>query len=294
MRKVCVITGATSGIGRALARRLGTEDAALVLLGRNESAGQALVRSIRRRGRAASADFIRIDLADQTSVHTAAREITNRHSCVDVLINNAGARFDRFALSADGIELTFATNHLGHFLLTSLLLESIARAVNGRMVNIASSAAAQARSDGGWVLEAANFDRKQAYAKSKLANILFSFESASRVRGTTISTMAVDPGIVATRFARNNGLGAWLKHLVYHGLRRELVSAVTAARSIAQLALASVVVPENGYFRGNTPAKACPAAYDPAAAASLWALSLGLIRSGPDLDEIWNRIGTPK
>lgn len=278
-----VVTGATSGIGRATALALGRLGANLLLVSRNRTAGTALARRIAASSPGASTEFIEADLSSMAQVKAAANEIRDRGHAIDVLINNAGARFDTFAHTADGYERTFATNHLGHFLLTGLLLDQLVAAPAARIITVSSSAAAQANNDGVWQYTAGNFDRKQAYAKSKLANLLFAFELARRLQDTALASLAVDPGVVATHFARNNGLLPWLKHLIYHGRRRELLSATQGADTLVYLA-SSAALPANasgGYFRRRERTLACTAAEDPIAATSLWKLSVELTGIDP-------------
>lgn len=275
--KRIVITGATSGIGRAAALTLAKLGADLVLASRNVREGTALVRRLASAAPAAEFEFIAADLSSLEEVRSAAQKISTRWPRVDVLINNAGARFDRYERTADGNERTFATNHLGHFLLTGLLLGPLATSSSARIINVASSAAAQARNDGLWQFDAAHYDRRQAYAKSKLANLLFTAEFARRHDGG-IQCFAVDPGIVATRFARNNGLLAWARHLVSHGRKGELRNAQAGADTIVYLA-SSLQIPANSTgrcFRNRQLIEVCSGANDAVAAASLWETSVSL------------------
>ena len=236
MTKIFVITGATSGIGRAAALGLAQPDAALILVGRNSRRGSEVVERIKKTSPGARAQFIEADLSAQNDVRQLATAIRQKFNHVDVLINNAGARFDTYGATEEGFERTFATNHLGHFLLTSLLLEHLRAAPSARIITVSSAAHRAAKVDGIWSYQEHGYDRRQAYAKSKLANILFAFELARRLQGTRIVSNAVDPGVVSTNFARNNGLLAWAKHTVSHGLRGELVSAARAASTIVYLA----------------------------------------------------------
>lgn len=280
--KRVVITGATSGIGRATARTLGRLGANLLLISRNRATGTALARRLEKLSPGATAEFIEADLSSLAQVRGAANQIRARWSAIDVLINNAGARFDTYARTADNVERTFATNHLGHFLLTGLLLDRLVAAPDARIITVASSAAAQARADTPWQFEAANFERKQAYAKSKLASLLFAFELARRA-GTSVNSLAVDPGLVATRFARNNGLLSWLKHILYHGRKGELVGAAQGADTLVYLASVTALPSgaAGGLFHRRQKIHPCPAACDPVAAVDLWARSAALVGLNP-------------
>lgn len=273
--KTCVITGATSGIGRASAVALSYQGADLILVGRNESNGRNLASRLSAHRDAGRVEFLRADISDQSQVRALASKIADRQEHVDVLINNAGAKFDTFQRSADGIELTFATNYLGHFLLTLLLLERLLQAKEARVISVGSSAHAGAGAPGTWELGPENYNRKLAYGKSKLANVVFAYELARRLAKSKIVSNAVDPGGVATNLGRNNGLLSWFRHLTYYALKRELCTPAKGAEGIIHLASASSVTGVSGkYFYQNREIESSPSSYDPEAAAQLWSLSL--------------------
>ena len=277
MTKIFVITGATSGIGRAAALGLAQSDAALILVGRNSRRGSEVVERIKKKSPGARAQFLEADLSVQNDVRQLAMAIRQKFNHVDVLINNAGARFDTYGATGEGFERTFATNHLGHFLLTSLSLEHLRAAPSARIITVSSAAHRTAKLDGIWSYQEHGYDRRQAYAKSKLANILFAFELARRLQGTRIVSNAVDPGVVSTNFARNNGLLAWAKHTISHGLRGELVSAARAASTIVYLAASAEVAGVTGaLFRERRVIEPSPAAHDRALAEALWTQSIAL------------------
>jgi NAD(P)-dependent dehydrogenase (short-subunit alcohol dehydrogenase family) len=273
--KVFIVTGATSGIGRATALRLAQFDATLLLVGRNSVRGSAVAELINKapKGRA---HFFQADLSVQASVRSLATSIQRDFHHVDAIINNAGARFDTHGETPDGLERTFATNHLGHFLLTCLFLESQQPGAV-RVITVSSSAHCGARPTGQWLISKNHYDRKQAYALSKLANILFAFELARLMRDTEVVSNAVDPGVVATNFARNNGLLAWAKHIISHFLRAELVSPNSAADTIAYLALAPEMGKVSGrLFRCRRETQPSKEAEDRSLASGLWTESMRL------------------
>jgi len=272
---MCVITGATSGIGRAAAVQLGGLGADLILTGRDESKGAELVRRIQRDRAPANVHFIRADLSVQREVRELSAAIRTRCGRVDVLINNAGARFDTFRPSADDIESTFATNHLGHFLLTLLLLDKLKAAEAARVITVASGAHGSAHGDFERTFRAESYDRKAAYGNSKLANLMFVYELARRLRGTKITSNAVDPGGVATNLGRNNGFMSWMRHIGYYALKRELISPGKGAETVVFLASSAAVEGVSGkYFFRKREIESSGISKDEAAAKRLWESSL--------------------
>jgi NAD(P)-dependent dehydrogenase (short-subunit alcohol dehydrogenase family) len=277
VKRVFVITGGTSGIGRACALALAKGDVGLVLVGRSFKRGSQIRRLIRKLAPRVHVRFIYADLSEQKDVHRLARTICYDFGHVDVLINNAGARFDTYDETADGSERTFATNHLGHFLLTNLLLEHLKRAPSARIITVTSQAHRAAKEDGDWRYAKDEYDRRQAYSKAKLANILFAFELARRLRGTNVVSNAVDPGVAATRFALNNGLVAWAKHLISHAITGGLVSARRAADGIVYLATSPEIAGLSGcLFRNRSIVEGASAARMSSLSTSLWRESADL------------------
>ena len=273
--KTCVITGATSGIGWASAVELGRLGADLILTGRDQRRGVELVRRLQRDHACNNAHFMRADLSVQREVREFAAAVRSRCARVDVLINNAGARFDTFQFSPDNIELTFATNHLSHFLLTLLLLDKLQAAEVARVITVSSGAHGSACGDFERYFRAENYDRKAAYGNSKLANMMFAYELARRLRGTKITSNAVDPGSVGTNFARNNGFMSWMRHIGYHALKRELVSPRKGAETIVFLASSTAVEAISGKcFSRKREVPSSPISQDAEAANGLWELSL--------------------
>ncbi len=287
--RTCVITGATSGIGRAAALQLGRVQAGLVLTGRDEDQGARLIRQLKRECDCENVEFIRADLSIQRDVRQLASDIGSRCERVDVLINNAGARFDRFRRTPDNIESTFATNHLGHFLLTVLLLEKLLRAEAARVITVSSGAHGGGSCDFEHVVREETYDRKAAYATSKLANLMFAFELARRLRNTKITSNAMDPGGVATNLGRNNGLISWMRHIGYHALKRELVLPDKGAETVVYLAASPEVEGISGkYFFRNREVSPSSISRDEEAAKRLWKLSLDL--TGLDEDFISRKL----
>ena len=286
--RVIVITGATSGIGRATARKLGHSGARLVLVGRNEQAGEQLVKKISTDSPGTVSEFLRSDISSLAEVRKLASSITRRYDRIDVLINNAGARFSRYEETSDGIERTFATNHLGHFLLTALLLEHLMRASEARLITIGSGAHGGLHSKPAWILTQTAYDRRLAYGTSKLANIVFAYELARRLSGTTVTSNAIDPGGVATNLGRNNGMVAWLRHLPYYAWKGQLITPYEAAEHIAYLALAKELKGVTGlYFHERKPVESSMVSRDLPTARDLWSLSTKLTGIDAGLGQAW-------
>ena len=285
---LCVITGATSGIGKAAALALAQRGFDLLLLGRNRRAGHAVERRIRRTSPRVRAEYMPLDLTAFDELHRFAGQFRERFAQLNVLVNNAGARFDTYQEVGAGLERTFATNHLGHFLLTALLLEPLLATPDARVVTVGSSAHAIARLDSGWCLARSTYDRKLAYGGSKLANVVFAYELARRLKDTSVSSNAVDPGFVATNFGRNNGFLAWFKHLGYYLLKRQLISPRRGADTIVHLASSPSVQGISGaYFREGLPVGSSTLSGQGTVAADLWTLSVRLVGLDQGLGPAW-------
>lgn len=287
-KKIIVITGATSGIGRAVALSLGRCGANLVLVGRNARKGEELVGMIRSDSPDSAGKFFQADISNMAEVRDLVSRIKNCYDRVDVLINNAGARFSQFEETSEGIERTFSTNHLGHFLLTALLLEHLIRAPEARILFIGSGAHFGVRSNPAWVLTRTKYERKLAYGTSKLANIIFAYELARRLSDTTVTSNAVDPGGVATNLGRNNGVLAWLRHLTYYASKGQLITPRQAAEHIAYVALAKELTGVTGlYFHERKSVLSSTTSRDLATARELWSLSVKLTGIDASLGQAW-------
>lgn len=275
--KVCLITGATSGIGRAASLKLSDLGASLILLSRNETKGEKICNQIREINNNAQVKFYGVDISSMKEVRKVSESIQTDFDHIDVLINNAGARFDKYFKSEEGIELTFATNHLGHYLLTLSLIEMLKKSAQGRIINVSSPAHSRATEDLHDILDPAHYDRRLAYGRSKLANLYFAYELSHRLKNTSITVNAVDPGGVATNFSRNNGLYPWLKHYLSYILKLKLISPQKASETIVYLASSDEVNKTTGkYFFEKKEINSSPASYSKEAALKLWQLSLKL------------------
>jgi NAD(P)-dependent dehydrogenase (short-subunit alcohol dehydrogenase family) len=263
-RQVVLITGSTDGLGREVARRLAATGAHVIVHGRNEARGAALVEEIERSGRG-SASFHRADFASLDEVRALAEAVLREHDRLDVLVNNAGIWLNAAPerqLTPDGHEAHFAVNYLAGFLLTHLLLPRLMESAPARIVNVAS--AAQRAIDFDDPMLARGYSPGRAYAQSKLAQVLFTIDLAAELEGTGVTAVSLHPAtLMDTPMVR--GAGARPQSTVEEGADA-LLHLVTAAGL------------ENGaYFDGRSQVRAHAQAYDAAARARLRTLSRTLI-----------------
>lgn len=278
-KKNCLITGATSGIGKAVAFELSKKNYELILIGRNETKCEKVVREIKRRNNNAAVRYYVADISLIKEVKLLSERVKNDYHRIDVLINNAGARFLQHQLTEEGIELTLATNHLGHFVLTNELLPLLKNSDDARIINISSAAHGGGKGLIENISDSSSYDGRLQYSNSKLANVLFTYELAERLSNHKIGVFAVDPGGVATNFARNNGLKFWIKHLVYYLLKKQLITPKQAAQTIVYLANSIEVKGQTAkYFFDMNEKKSSQLSYDKALQKNLWEMSEELVK----------------
>jgi NAD(P)-dependent dehydrogenase (short-subunit alcohol dehydrogenase family) len=201
--KTCVVTGATSGIGLETAAGLASQGALVVMVARSLTRGiDAIDKIVARGAHRSNVDLLLADLFVQDDIRKVAAKINDFYPRVDVLVNNAGLLIGKRSLTPDGIESTFALNHLGYFLLTNLLLDKIKASAPARIVNVSSEAHWAARWDWDNLQGERKWGQFRAYANSKLANLLFTYELARRLEGTGVTVNAVHPGLVRSGFGR--------------------------------------------------------------------------------------------
>jgi len=206
--KTCIITGATDGIGLEAAAGLGALGARLVLVGRNPAKGEVVLAALRQRVPGIEVEMHYADLSRRNEIKRLASELLAVAPRIDVLLNNAGAFFAKRVVVEDGIEQTFALNHLGYFRLTALLRERLIASAPSRIVNVASEAHRNATLDFDDLQTAHGYNGWKAYQRSKLANILFTRVLARRLAGTGVTANCLHPGFVRTSFGDNNR-GFW-------------------------------------------------------------------------------------
>ena len=300
--KICMVTGATAGIGLVTATELARGGATVIVIGRNRDRCNQVAESIRQGTGNPSVEFLCADLSSQAEVRCLAQAFLTRHKCLHVLVNNAGALFALRRESGDGIEMTLALNHLGPFLLTTLLLDALKAAPSARIINISSSAHED--------VDQFDFDDPQAasrrrrlgrypqgelaslfyslampwahpgflqYARTKFANVLFTNELARRLAGTAVTANALHPGVVASNFSSGNGVYGWFlqRFLSLRGISVE----AGAATSIYLATSEEIATVSGRYFVNKQTAPCADGAKDPVAAARLWQLSEQLTQS---------------
>jgi NAD(P)-dependent dehydrogenase (short-subunit alcohol dehydrogenase family) len=273
--KTVLITGATHGIGLAAARELAGRDATVVLTGRSAGRCAAAAGLLRATHPNATVEWLIGDLAVQSDVRELAAEYQRRYDRLDVLVNNAGTIEPKASYTAEGIERTLAVNHLGPFLLTNLLADLLIASAPSRVITVASVAHERGRIDFTDLELRRRYRPFQAYARSKLANLLFTYELARRLEGTDVTANAMNPGLVRTGLGRHQGLVPSLGYLVTHLIyRRHSLTPEQGADTIVYLSSAPDVASTTGeYFYQRKPVASSAASHDAAAAEQLWGLS---------------------
>jgi NAD(P)-dependent dehydrogenase (short-subunit alcohol dehydrogenase family) len=269
--KTCLITGATSGIGLVAARELAGHGSRVVLVGRNPARCETVAAQIRAATGGHDVETLLADLSSQEQIRDLARRFRERHDRLDVLVNNAGGMWLKRALTVDGIEMTFAVNHLAYFLLTDLVLDTLRATPSARIVNVASAAHRKARLDLADPMGERDYSGWRQYCRSKLMNVLFTYELARRLAGTGVTVNALHPGWVSTGFAGNNGWKGWLWQFA---ARLLAISPERGAQTVVYLASSPEVTGVTGrYLVAERAVPSSPESYDEAAAARLWELS---------------------
>jgi NAD(P)-dependent dehydrogenase (short-subunit alcohol dehydrogenase family) len=276
---VCVVTGANSGIGKAAAAELARLGARVVMVCRNEGRGREARAEIQAAAELAhpsredTVDLLIADLSVQEEVYHLGETIRADYDRLDVLINNAGVFSETREETVDGIELTFAVNHLAPFLLTHLVLprirETAGRAGQARIITVSSEAHRGTSIDFDDINAEQGYSALQAYGQSKLANILFTHELARRLRGEGVLVNSVHPGVVNTNIWRGSGWISRLARLFSWLYKRP----EEGAKSIVYLAASPEVEETGQYFKETEVVNPSPEAYDEKAAARLWTLS---------------------
>jgi retinol dehydrogenase 14 len=273
--KTVLITGGTGGIGKATALGLARAGAHVAVVGRDMERTKHAASDIREAGGTTVEVFV-ADLSSQSQVRRLADEVRNRLLRLDVLVNNVGGFWNTRHVTTDGLEHTFALNHLAPYLLTRLLLDHIRSDGGGRVVTVASNAHAQGGLDFGDLQGERSYSGARAYNQSKLANVMFTYELDRRLRGGHVTSNALHPGMVSTGFGSEDPgrLQRWLVPLVRPLMKDPARGATTSIYVASSPQLDKVT---GRYFANSKPTRNSRASHDAAAAARLWQVSADLV-----------------
>jgi NAD(P)-dependent dehydrogenase (short-subunit alcohol dehydrogenase family) len=273
--KICLVTGANHGIGRATAEGLARQGAVVLMVCRDRERGErAHAEIVAATGNRQTELFI-ADLAVQAQVRQLVEDVKARHSRLDVLISNAGAFFARRTMTHDDVEATFAVNHLACFILVNGLADLLRSSAPARVIVVASEAHQRVSDPEDWI-SMRGYNARTAYNRSKLANVIFSYDMAHRLEGSGVTVNSCHPGVVDTPVLR--GLyDRWWNRWLWPIVRRFTITPEEGARTILYLATSPEVEGVTGkYFKAEHPATSSLISHDSVIGARLWNLSLRL------------------
>ena len=272
--KTVLVTGASGGIGLATAAGVARLGARVGLVGRDAARSEAAAERLRAAG--GQVDVFVADMSSQGEVRRLAEEVLTAYPRLDVLVNNVGGYWATRHPTVDGLEHTFAVNHLAPFLLTNLLLDRLRASAPARVVTVSSGAHAMGIIDFEDLHGERVYSGERAYNQSKLANVMFTYELARRLRGAGVTANALHPGVVRTNFGREDAKG-WMR-LMLPVIRSFLKSPEKGAAISVYLASSPEVQGVTGqYFAGQRAKRSSTASYDTTAAARLWDVSATLV-----------------
>jgi retinol dehydrogenase 14 len=274
--KTVLVTGATGGIGKATAIGLARLGARVGIAGRDMARAEAAAADIHAAANNAAVDAFAADLSSQTEVRRLAREVLDRYPRLDVLVNNVGGFWAHRHTTAEGLERTFALNHLAPFLLTNLLLDRLKASAPARVITVSSGAQAMGRIDFDDLQGARHYSGLRAYNQSKLANVMFTYELARRLHGSGVTATCVHPGVVRTNFGAEDQ--AWFFTAISRVVRPFLKTPAQGAQTSIYLASSPEVDGVTGrFFAKRKPKTANKLAYDTDMTARLWQVSADLV-----------------
>jgi NAD(P)-dependent dehydrogenase (short-subunit alcohol dehydrogenase family) len=287
--RVCLVTGATSGIGRVAAFELARQGARLILPVRDMAKGQALAEAIARETGHAAVEVERADMARLADVRALAATVTARHPALHLLVNNAGGVLPERVVTDEGYEAVFVTNFLAPFLLARLLEAPLIAGAPSRIVNVASDAHRIGRLDFDDLQSEKRYTGLKAYAQAKLALVVATYEHARRLADTGVTVNALHPGVVATGFgAQSRGVAG----LVLKLARPFMISPEAGARTLLHVATAPEFATATGqYVEKCRVARSSEASLDPALAARLWETAERLV-AGPASKDLHTSVGS--
>jgi NAD(P)-dependent dehydrogenase (short-subunit alcohol dehydrogenase family) len=274
--KYVLVTGGTAGIGKATAVGLAALGARVGITGRDRVRAEAAAADIRAASGNPAVDVFTADMSSQAQVRRLAGEVLGACTRLDVLVNNVGGFWAHRHVTADGLENTFAVNHLGPFLLTNLLLDRLKASAPARVVTVSSGAHATGRIDFDDLQGSATYSGQRAYNASKLANVMFTYELARRLQGTGVTATVLHPGVARTNFGAEDQ-AAFIKGILPLVRPFMKTPAAGAATPIYLASSAEVEGLTGRYFSNRKPKPSNKFSYDTAAAERLWRVSAQLV-----------------
>ncbi|MFL5589596.1 MAG: SDR family oxidoreductase [Ktedonobacteraceae bacterium] len=274
--KICMVTGANSGIGKATALALAQMGATVVMVCRDRARGEEARREITTKSRNTAVDLLLADLSSQQSIRQLVEHFKQRYTQLHVLINNAGAAFTGRRETADGLEMTFAVNYLAPFLLTNLLLDMLKASAPARIVNVSSNSHKSGYIQMDDLQEEKHYRSMRVYGQSKLAVVLFTYELAGRLQGTGVTANCLHPGFVATHFGQRDAGPAF--RLLVKLIGSFGTSPQEGAKTSIYLASSPEVEGVTGkYFVKSIPKRSAAISYDESLQRQLWEQSAKLV-----------------
>ena len=273
---ICMVTGATDGIGKAVAKAIAQRGDTLLIVGRDINKTETVLKEIVDYSSNTDVEYFITDLSSQKQVSTLSRLVQSKYPKLDVLINNAGSVFMSRRESEDGIEMTFALNHLSYFLLSNLLLPLLKESTAGKIINVSSRAHVRSYIDFSDLQFKTNYNVIRAYGRSKLANLFLTYQMAKNLRETDITVNAVHPGVVSTNLLNSNNK-SWFAKILNLGLKLRGIKSDISAKHILKMFMEEELREVNGkYFVDGQVVTAAPQSYIEEDARELWDISNSL------------------
>ena len=273
---ICMVTGATDGIGKAVAKAIAQRGDTLLIVGRDSNKTETVLKEIVDSSSNTDVEYFITDLSSQKQVRTLSDLLQSKYPKLDVLVNNAGSVFMSRRESEDGIEMTFALNHLSYFLLSNLLLPLLKESTAGKIINVSSSAHVRSYLDFSDLQFNTNYNVIRAYGRSKLANLLLTYQMAKNVREMDVTVNAVHPGVVSTNLLNSNNK-SWFAKILNLGLKFRGIKSDVSAGHILKMFTEEEFHNVNGkYFVDGRIIASAPQSYIEEDARELWDISNSL------------------
>jgi len=273
---ICMVTGATDGIGKAVAKAIAQRGDTLLIVGRDSNKTETVLKEIVDFSSNADVEYFIADLSSQKQVRALSGLVQSKYPKLDVLVNNAGSVFMSRRESEDGIEMTFALNHLSYFLLSNLLLPLLKESTGGKIINVSSSAHVRSYLNFLDLQFNSNYNVIRAYGRSKLANLLLTYQMAKNLRETVVTVNAVHPGVVSTNLLNSNNK-SWFASILNLGLKLRGIKSDVSAKHILKMFTEEEFRDVNGkYVVDGRIVLSAPQSYVEQDARELWDISNSL------------------